>query len=673
MELNKIRGISEAREKELNKLGIFDTADLVRFFPRAYLDLREKQMLKFAYHNDIVLTVGKLITPPQIRYFRRGRGSGMVKAYCEQEGFAFSVVWYNMPYVASKLKVGEEYLFYGRVRFDGLETSITNPSFEPCETAVRLKGIVPQYKVKGGLSQKIVRDAIRLAVNLEKPQSIIPPYLQQKYSLSDLYSAYREVHNPTDMDKKNAASDRIAIEEYFALISAFKVIKGGAEQVRINRYNCPSETLVSFIATRFPFEFTDGQKNAVNEVYADMTGPTVMNRLMQGDVGSGKTAVAVCAVFIAIKSGYQAAMLAPTEVLAKQNYAVFKSKFPEYNVALLTGSMSAKEKKEVKIALKSGAIDLLCGTHAILTEDVEFDNLSICVCDEQQRFGVSQRSALLNKGVTPDVLVMSATPIPRTLSLIFYGDLDVTTIHDKPKNRIPIQTNIVPMAKYDDMLKFILKEIAEGKQAYFVCPKIEGDEEGETMSVTELYEGLKTRMPSTKIGLLHGKMKDKEKNAVMQDFKDKKTEILVSTTVIEVGVDVPDASVMVIYNAERFGLSQLHQLRGRVGRSDKKSYCFLLTARTSGESLERLKIMQANADGFKISEYDYKLRGSGDFMGVRQSGKFMDDLGSLDYSTESIFIAKKISDEAFTSGIDLTEIKRVAIRKYEKLKDISLN
>ncbi len=672
MELTKIRGISSSREAEFNKLGIFDTADLMRFFPRAYLDLREKQLLRYAYHNDVVLTAGKIISVPQVRYFRRGRGA-MVKAYCEQEGFSFSVVWYNMPYVATKLKVGEEYLFYGRVRTDGMETSLANPSFELCEKAFRLKGIVPQYKIKGSLNQKTVRDAARLAVDIEKPTSIIPFNLQQKYGLSDLFAAYREIHNPTSMERKNRAADRIAVEEYFALISAFKVIKGSNTQVRINKYSCSSTELVEFIAKRFPFEFTDGQKQAVNEIFADMTGASVMNRLMQGDVGSGKTAVATCAVFVAISGGYQAAMLAPTEVLATQNYNVLKAVFPDYNVALLTGSMSAKEKKQIKTDLKDGKINVLCGTHAILTEDVEFSRLSLCVCDEQQRFGVSQRSALLNKGVTPDVLVMSATPIPRTLSLIFYGDLDVTTVKDKPKNRLPVQTNIVPMEKYGDMLKFIAGETARGRQAYFVCPKIEGDEDGEVMSVSELFEELKTRLPEIPIGLLHGKMKDKEKNAVMQDFKAKKTAILVSTTVIEVGVDVPDASVMVIYNAERFGLSALHQLRGRVGRSDVKSYCFLLTGRAVGDSLSRLKIMCESTDGFKISEYDYKLRGSGDFMGERQSGKFMDDLGSLDYSTESIFLAKKISDEAFEAGGDLTEIKRVAIRKYEKLKNISMN
>jgi len=670
MEITKIRGINEKREQEFNKLGIFDTADLVRYFPRAYLDLREKQLLKYAYHNDIVLTAGKIVSMPVIRNFRRG---GLVKAVCEQEGFVFSVVWFNQPYVANKLKVGEEYLFYGRVRADLFEVSLVNPSFELCEKVFRLKGIVPQYALKGSLNQKLVRDAVRLAVDLEKPKSIIPSDLQAKYGLSDLYSAYREVHNPSSFDAQKKGAERVAIEEYFALISAFKFIKGGREQVRINKYSTTAKELLTFIHDKFPFEFTDGQKSAVNEIFADMSGGKVMNRLMQGDVGSGKTAVSTCAIFIALNSGYQACMLAPTEVLARQNYAVLSKAFPDYNVALITGSMTAKEKREVKNALKLGWINVLVGTHAVLQEDVEFKKLSLCVCDEQQRFGVAQRSSLLNKGITPDVLVMSATPIPRTLSLIFYGDLDITTIKDKPKERVAIQTNIVPSEKYNDMLAFIKKEIDSGRQAYFVCPKIDGDEEGSFISVTELFEDLKNKMPTVKIGLLHGKLKEKEKNAVMQDFKDKKIELLVSTTVIEVGVDVPDASVMVIYNAERFGLSQLHQLRGRVGRSDIKSYCFLMTKATGGVSIERLKIIKDNVDGFKISEYDYKLRGAGDFMGDKQSGKFITDLGALNYSTDCIFLAKKISDEVFERGGELGEIKKVAIKKYEKLKDVTMN
>ena len=332
MELTKIRGINEKRQEDLNKMQIFNTADLARYFPRAYLDLREKQLLKYAYHNDIVLTPGKVLNVPVTRHYKRG---GLVKIVCEQEGLFFSVVWFNQPYVASKLKVGEEYLFYGRVQNKFGEVSLVNPSFELCEKVFRLQGIVPQYSVKGNLTQKVVRDAVRLSVDIEKPKSIIPSKLQVKYNLSDLYSAFRQFHNPDNFDKLKTASERIAIEEYFALISAFKFIKGGREQVRINKYNCSSRELVEFISARFPFEFTQGQKTAVNDLFADMTGATVMNRLMQGDVGSGKTAVSMCAIFIAIKSGYQAVMLAPTEVLARQNYLAVQKAFPDYNIGLI--------------------------------------------------------------------------------------------------------------------------------------------------------------------------------------------------------------------------------------------------------------------------------------------------------------------------------------------------
>lgn len=670
MELFKIRGINEKREQDLNKMGIFDTAGLIRLFPRAYLDMRSRTPLINAYHNDMVLTCGRISGEPQIRYYRRG---GQVRALCEQEGFYFYVIWYNQPYIAARLKPGEEYLFYGRVRRENGAVSLTNPSFEPCDKAFRLKGIVPQYRLKGNLTQKAVRDAVRLAVDIEKPASIIPKSICAKYGLPDLYAAYREVHNPTDFDKLKKAGNRIAEEEYFALISAFRIIKGGKEQVRINRYDCTAKDMLAFITLRFPFEFTAGQKAAVNEIFADMTGATVMNRLLQGDVGSGKTAVSMCAIYIAVSSGYQAAMLAPTEVLARQNYAAVKRAFPECNIGLMTGSMTAKEKREMKGAIRFGIINILVGTHAILQEDVEFKNLSLCVCDEQQRFGVAQRSSLLNKGITPDVLVMSATPIPRTLSLIFYGDLDITTISDKPASRKAVQTNIVPAEKYNDMLGFISREVKNGNQAYFVCPKIEGDEEGAVISVTELYEDLVSKMPGVRVGLLHGRMKDKEKEEIMRTFREKHTDVLCSTTVIEVGVDVPDATVMVIYNAERFGLSQLHQLRGRVGRSDKKSYCFLMTSAKKPQSLERLKILESNSDGFKISEYDYKMRGAGDFMGDRQSGKFMNDLGDLGYDTDAIFLAKKMSDEAFEKGENLDAIKQVAVKKYSELKDISLN
>jgi len=670
MELTKIRGVNEKREKDFSKLGVTDTEGLIRHFPRAYLDLRRVELLKNCYHNDVVLTVGKVGGVP--RNFVSVRRTNYIKVYCTQYGEPFTAIWFNQPYVLNKLKPDTEYLFYGRVQNSYGAVSLVNPSFEPLDANYRLKGIVPQYALRGNLTQKAVRDAVKTALRLSPPRSIIPSDLQAKFGLGDLFKAYQEVHNPENFKIKNEASDRIAVEEYFALISAFKLIKGSSEQVRLRRYRCTDKELLEFVS-RFPFEFTAGQKKAVNEIFADMTGQKVMNRLLQGDVGSGKTAVGLTAVFMAVKSGYQAVMLAPTEVLAKQNFSIIDKYFYDYNVAILTGSMTAKEKKDIKERLKNGEINILVGTHAVIQGDVEFKDLAFCVCDEQHRFGVAQRSGLSAKGVCPDVLVMSATPIPRTLSLIFYGDLDVSTITDKPAGRAEVQTNVVPRYKYDDMLSFISREVAAGRQAYFVCPKIEGDEEGSLMSVTELYEELQAKLPRLKFALLHGKLKEKEKSEIMLAFKNGDYDCLVSTTVIEVGIDVPNASVMVIMNAERFGLSQLHQLRGRVGRSSIKSYCFLMSDSTGEDAVARLKIMRDYTDGFKIAEYDYEMRGGGDFLGARQSGKFISDLGSLSYSTAAIFLAKKISDEVFISGAVTDEIRSVAMKKNERLKDITLN
>lgn len=670
MELKKIRGISEKREKDLNKLNIFTAEDLVRYFPRDYLDLTHTVRISECYHNDIVLLACRVSSPPQTVY--NGRRS-FVKVWCDQGGERFSAIWFNAPYVKNNLKAGEEYLFYGRVHNKyGMGTpSMVNPSFELREKNYRLKGIVPVYGLRGTLTQKALRDAIRDALQKVSVVSAIPPELIRKYALPSLSESYRKIHAPETLSDKDGAAERIALEEYFILISAFRFMKGGKEDARVFRYSATARETAEF-AARFPFTFTDGQKRAVDDIYENLKSPKRMNRLLQGDVGSGKTAVALCGIYMAAKSGYQAAFLAPTEVLAAQNYALVQKYLPEYRSAFLAGSTPAKEKREIKKALKEGVIDIICGTHAIIQEDVETKNLAFCVCDEQHRFGVAQRSALGEKSAGADMLVMSATPIPRTLSLIFYGDLDISEIKDKPKARCEIVTGIVPPHKYESMLEYIGEEAAKGNQSYFVCPKIEGDDEGSLMSVTELFDELKNRLPRVRFALLHGKMKDKEKAEIMQAFKDKKYDCLVSTTVIEVGIDVPDATIMVIYNAERFGLSQLHQLRGRVGRGTKKSFCFLLLGSDSPEARERLSVIKNNTDGFRIAEYDLRMRGGGDFMGTRQSGKMLSEIKNLRYPPEVIFQAKKLADEAVSCG-DISLLRSLALKKYESLQDVVLN
>lgn len=668
MKLTDLKYVSETREKQFNKLGVKSQEDLIKLFPRTYLDLTHIDPVINARHNELVLTRCEVLNTEVNRYARRP----YVKAMCRQGDNLFQTIWFNQPYVAAKLKPGE-YLFYGRVQNKyGMGASMVNPSFEPLKNVNRLKGIVPVYPLSGTLTQGDVRRAMAQALNNVETESIIPYPLQKKYGLSSLKQAYKKIHSPECDEDISSAGERIAIEEYFLLVSAFKIIKGDRETVRLNKYSVTGEEIVKF-CSRFPFELTDGQKSAIKEVFSDLRSPHAMNRLIQGDVGCGKTAVAIASVYMAVKSGYQAAMLAPTEVLARQNAAQLKKYLPEYEVRFLSGSTTAEEKRNIKEGIKKGEINVVCGTHAVIQKDVKFKNLSLVVCDEQQRFGVAQRFALTEKGDNCDCLVMSATPIPRTLSLVFYGDLDVTTIKEKPRQRQEISTSIVKDNKYKDMLRWITEQTAQGRQAYFVCPKIEGDEEGTAMSVTELYEELKTAMPRVRFGLLHGRMKDKEKDSVMEQFRSKQLDCLVSTTVIEVGVDVPDATVMVIYNADRFGLSQLHQLRGRVGRGSVKSYCFLLTDNDGEQATERLNVLKNNTDGFAIAEADLKIRGGGDFMGTRQSGRILTELKNLRFPVSAIFTAKAISDEAFSGAFDTQILRRSAMEKYESLKDVIMN
>lgn len=669
MKLTELKFISEAREKQFNKLGVHTAEDLLKLYPRDFLDLTKTSSIGDAYHNSMALAACEVVNIEVNRYARRP----YVKALCRQGELLFRTIWFNQPYVAAKLTEGGKYLFYGRVQNKyGMGASMVNPTFENLDKVRTLKGILPVYSLSGTLTQGVVRQAVRQAVSKVTVSSVIPAPLGKKYALKPLGEAYTKLHNPDSMQDIAWASERIAIEEYFLLVSAFKIIKGDSETVRRNTYTVTERQVADFIGG-FPFELTRGQLAAVREIYDDLHSPKIMNRLLQGDVGCGKTAVAVIAVYMAVNSGFQAAMLAPTEVLARQNAEQLKRYLPDFNVAFLSGSTPAAEKKEIKRGLQSGEIQVVCGTHAVLQKDVNFKNLSLVVCDEQQRFGVAQRSALTEKGEGCDCLVMSATPIPRTLSLVFYGDLDVTTIREKPRSRQDISTSIIKTHRYADMLGWISGEVARGRQAYFVCPKIEGDDEGTVMSVTELYEDLQKAMPNVSFGLLHGKMNDKKKDEVMQAFREKRYSCLVSTTVIEVGVDVPDATVMVIYNADRFGLSQLHQLRGRVGRGSEKSYCFLISENDSDASRERLSVLKNNTDGFAIAEADLQLRGGGDFMGTRQSGRILTELKNLRFPVSAVFTAKAISDDAFSGAFDTAVLRREAMKKYESLKDVILN
>lgn len=399
MKLTALKGITEKREKDLNKLNIFEAEDLVRFYPRAYLDLTERSSLRTAYHNDMVLAACEVVRVAPVNYMSRLK---TVKVYCNQDGLPFVAVWFNQPYIRDKIKPGE-YLLYGRVQNKYGQISIVNPSFEPLEQNSRLKGIVPVYPLKGSLTQKIVRNAVAEALKKVAIDSVIPRPVAEKYGLPSLAKSFFDIHNPPDFEARDAAAERLALEEYFVLISAFKIIKGSKEDVRVHKYTASAADVKAF-AGRFGFEFTDGQKRAVNEMFENLRGPSRMNRLLQGDVGSGKTAVALCGIYMAVKSGHKVAYLSPTEVLAEQNYALLEKYFPDYKVGYLAGGMTAKEKREMKSRIKSGAVDIVCGTHAMIQGDVEIPDLSFIVCDEQHRFGVAQRNALAEKGEGADML-----------------------------------------------------------------------------------------------------------------------------------------------------------------------------------------------------------------------------------------------------------------------------
>lgn len=669
-ELCTLKGIKNKRLAALNGMGIFTVKDLLYHFPSYYLDLRNKRQIKDCYHNEFALVCAKFEILPHMLH--SSKNVRYVKAMCSQNGEPFSVLWFNQPYVLNKFNLSEEYLLYGRIQNKFGAVALVNPTFESLADNKRLKGIIPVYGgLKEDLTQKILKDAVLEACEKYKIDSIIPRNLIEKHKLAPLSGAFCEIHNPQDLTEKSKAAKRIAVEEYFAYITALRFIKGNNKSARVNNYTTTSADIRKF-CEKLPFALTAGQKKAVNEIYENLKSGYVMNRLLQGDVGCGKTVVAIISAFMSVNSGYQAAFLSPTEVLAAQTYQVLCQYFDGNEVCYLSGSVGVKQKKALKEKIKSGEIKIICGTHAIIQGDVEFNNLAFCVCDEQHRFGVVQRSVLQAKGDFPDVLVMSATPIPRTLSLVLFGDLEISTIKDKPQRKAEVQTNIIPSDKKLEMIRFIEKEIKAGRQAYFVCPKIDEDEEGEIISVKDLYNEL-TSASKMKFAIIHGRMKDKDKQEIMRQFKDNEINCLISTTVIEVGIDVANASIMVIYSSERFGLTQLHQLRGRIGRGDYKSYCFLLSDNLNEKAEQRLQIIRRTNDGFKISEYDFELRGSGDFLGTRQHGKMLKTIEKLQYGTDVIFLAKQISEEALADDKNSDVLFRLAREKYDQLKDITLN
>ncbi len=619
-----LKGIGEQRAKLLEKLEIRTVYDLISSFPRAYEDRSVIRLLSDIEDGETGCVRAVVVTAPTVSRIRKGMV--LTRFRIADDSGAAEVTFFNQPYVKNSLSVGGRYTFYGKFQKFGTRRSLLNPSFERSEQEGRKTGrIVPVYRLTAGITQRVMADAVEQGLNacLSEVEDLLPAETIRRCGLMDIHSAYRSVHAPEDMTAAGNARQRLVFEELFTLACALGSMKNRRRSAA--GYVIPKTDPAEFTA-KLPFALTGAQDRAVGETLRDMASGRAMNRLVQGDVGSGKTMVAAACIWAVCRAGLQAAFMAPTELLADQHFRTLSELLEPLGIrtVLLKGSMGAKARREAKERLALGEAQLAVGTHALLSEGVEFRDLALAVTDEQHRFGVNQRAALAAKTRNPHVLVMSATPIPRTLALILYGDLDVSVIDELPPGRQKVDTFAVGEDMRPRIRRFIARLVEEGRQVYVVCPMIEEGEEmtADLRSAGEEYELLRTEVfPQLRLGLLHGKMKAAEKEAAMAAFVSGETQILVSTTVVEVGVDVPNAALMVVENADRFGLSQLHQLRGRVGRGAEESWCFLFA-----EPSERLQVFCSTNDGFIIARKDLEIRGPGDLVGTRQSGEAGGDL-----------------------------------------------
>ena len=616
-EIEYLKGVGKARGEKYRRLGVNTPYELIYHIPRDYLDFRTHVPVRQAVPGEysvLKLTVFKKMPPQRIK-----GGLVICKAAATDGMDDILIVVYNNVYYFQALKEGAEYYMYGKVTGTLLRKEISSPVYISAEEKVLIQ---PKYHLTQGLSVNMIRTNMRQALEImrNEPFETLSDDIMRRYDLCPLMWALENIHFPESELAAETARRRLAFDELLKLQIGMSVMKSRSRRSTAFKMSCPEQA--EEFMKGLPFELTDDQKKAVSEITADLCRSVPMNRLLQGDVGSGKTAVAAAACWFAAKNGVQSALMAPTEILASQHFRTLSDFLEPFgvNVCLLTGSTTAKKKAQIREKIAAGEIDVIVGTHAIIQKDVEYSSLGLVITDEQHRFGVAQRAALAEKGDSPHKLVMSATPIPRTLALIIYGDLDISAITQLPKGRKPVKTYAVTGKLRNRAFGFVRERLDEGRQAYVVCPMIE-ESESELFAVKTYAENaVQGDLKGYTTALLHGKMRAAEKDKVMQKFRDGEIQVLICTTVVEVGVDVPNAAVMVIENAERFGLSQLHQLRGRVGRGSFESTCILITDNTSDECVKRMKIMSSTSDGFKISEEDLKMRGPGDFFGNAQHG-----------------------------------------------------
>ena len=640
-----LKGVGPTKAKQLAQLNIYTLQDLICHFPRAYED-RTRLITIDQLEADVPACFrATVMNTPRTSHIRKGLD--ITRVQVADHTARLNLTFFNQKFTTDQLQYGQEYIFYGAISGDYTGYSMTSPTFESLDSPpVTTRRILPIYPLTAGLSNAAMLKAVRQALSIcNPPAEILPEAIRRRFGILGADRAYFAIHEPMSMEEAEMAKKRLIFEEFFIFSAGLSLMRAARAQTKTTAFtNCD---LAPFLAS-LPFRLTGAQQRAIDEIRTDFQKGTAMNRLVQGDVGSGKTMVAAAAAYLCAKNGSQAALMAPTEILAEQHYASLGKLFAPLGIrtVLLTGSMSVKEKRLAREAIADGQADLAIGTHALLSETTQFANLGLVIADEQHRFGVAQRARLSAKGLAPHVLVMSATPIPRTLALLMYGDLEVSILNELPPGREPVDTFLVNESYRARINAFIRKQVAEGHQCYVVCPAVEENEDLDIKAAEVWAETLqKTVFPELRVALLHGQMKGAEKEAVMAAFSQADADVLVATTVIEVGVDVPNATLMVIEDADRFGLSQLHQLRGRVGRGKAKSFCILTSHNRSSETLARLKAFCKTNDGFRIAEEDLAIRGPGDFFGSRQSGLPAFRVANLSCDLETLKQAQQASSQ----------------------------
>lgn len=670
MSLAELKGVGPKTEKKLNRLGLFSLEDLLENYPRTYVNKGNIVKIGDFSDGDFVTVKGRIAgIQSQMTKFKKS----MLKLKIT-DGFGYlQLIYFNAPYLQKKFQVGESFYFFGQIKKDGLLPVMFQPEYFPVNEEIdpeKTLGISPIYSLTDGLTQNEICDFQRRALGMLLPQlkETMPQWLTQSYRLCQRPFAVEQIHFPKDKNSYKIAKYRLIFEELFQLQAGLFALKRdlGHQEGFVHQLGNVKER----VGSKLPFRLTESQVEVIDEIFKDMSNNRAMNRLVQGDVGSGKTIVAFMAMLLAYENGHQSVLMVPTEILAEQHYRSFQELFGEdFPIALLTGS--TKQKPKVKEKIASGEINFVIGTHAVLQDDLSFDSLSLVITDEQHRFGVGQRLNLKTKSFNPHVLVMSATPIPRTLSLVLYGDVDISVIRQMPSGRKSILTEYVPSKHFEKIHTAISEAVNRNEQVYVVCPLVEESETLTLNSAEKTWESLKAVYPNLEIGLIHGKMKSKEKEQIMHAFEEKALQVLVATTVIEVGINVPSATVMVIMDSDRFGLSQLHQLRGRVGRGGAQSYCYLVSDQPGRIAKDRIKVMVDSTDGFYIADKDLTLRGPGEFFGTRQHGLPQLKLADLSKHLDILQVAQQAVRELFerieteeASQVYLTALKGTLMEKF---------